>query len=492
MLKAVDGGGGRGIRLVNREEDLDSLFQRATNESPSRKIFAEKAAVGDYRHVEVQILGDGKDVCHFWERECSIQRRYQKIVEIAPSVIRDRRLVASVIGSAVRMAKRINYRYLGTWEFLVSPEDATFHFMEINPRLQVEHTITETLCGVDLVRYQLLVALGKSLKELQIRPPSCTELPPRMNAIQMRLNAEDPKQTFSLSIGRINSVSLPGGNGVRLDTHVKPGVIVSTDFDSLLAKIIVSSSDWDATVGKALRALEDIHIEGVTTNIDLLHGIILSDDFQEGKCDTQWLERNLDWILESKSRLGTLLAGSTTSPSTVSSDPVKPTAPSASLIKKGDTFEVRLSKLGLDKTFSDAVRVTKIMRNDFPNALAAEFSSAQINSNDTEQSTQPYRIVISQSSGLNTSASGRQGSPKDPSHLICPLAGELVELLVDDGDIVSEWQPVAIIRQMKMELEVRAHKQGTISSLWDLEEGDQVSAGMLVCCINAEQPSSKL
>ncbi|KAI7374050.1 hypothetical protein KC336_g20297, partial [Hortaea werneckii] len=149
MVKAVDGGGGRGIRLIRRMDDLQSSVTRAVEESPSKQVFAEKAAVDGYRHVEVQIIGDGAGaVRHLWERECSIQRRYQKIVELAPSTATDRRVVAPVIEAAVRMAEKVQYASLGTFEFLLNPSSSEFFFLEINPRLQVEHTITESICSI--------------------------------------------------------------------------------------------------------------------------------------------------------------------------------------------------------------------------------------------------------------------------------------------------------------------------------------------------------
>lgn len=302
MIKAVDGGGGRGIRLVYREEDLESSFRRALNESPSRKAFAEKAAVDGFRHIEVQIIGDEQgNVRHLWERECSIQRRFQKVIEIAPSTISNRTLIASVIDAAVRMAKAIKYQSLGTWEFLVSPKDSQFYFMEINPRLQVEHTVTEAICGVDLVQWQLLIALGKSLPDIgpdTSLQHAAARPPPSSTSIQLRVTAEDVERDFSISIGRVRGVLLPGGNGIRTDTHLRPGVIVSADFDFLLAKLIITSADWDTAVAKAERALQDVLIDGVTTNLGLLLGIVQSAGFRSGHFDTQWLERHLKILVD--------------------------------------------------------------------------------------------------------------------------------------------------------------------------------------------------
>ncbi|KAH9876612.1 hypothetical protein J1614_003744 [Plenodomus biglobosus] len=195
MIKAVDGGGGRGIRLVREESQLASLFARAVAESPSKQVFAEKASVDGLRHVEVQIIGDGTgNVTHLWERECSIQRRFQKVIEVAPSTISDRKLIAKLIEDALRMARQIHYFSLGTFEFLLNPTTCTYTFLEINPRLQVEHTISEALSpATDLVRTQLLLAQGATLQtcDLPLSPRDPEYPPPQLFSIQMRVMAED-------------------------------------------------------------------------------------------------------------------------------------------------------------------------------------------------------------------------------------------------------------------------------------------------------------
>ncbi|KAI6895851.1 hypothetical protein KC318_g11074, partial [Hortaea werneckii] len=218
MVKAVDGGGGRGIRLIRRMDDLQSSVTRAVEESPSKQVFAEKAAVDGYRHVEVQIIGDGTGaVRHLWERECSIQRRYQKIVELAPSTAPDRRVIAPVIEAAVRMAEKVQYASLGTFEFLLNPSSSEFFFLEINPRLQVEHTITESICSIDIVKAQLELAQGASMAEAGLRDLSSDPMqPPKMHSIQLRITAEDPEKNYSLSIGKIQSFHFPSGQGIRV------------------------------------------------------------------------------------------------------------------------------------------------------------------------------------------------------------------------------------------------------------------------------------
>ncbi|GAM85569.1 hypothetical protein ANO11243_035760 [Dothideomycetidae sp. 11243] len=305
MIKAVDGGGGRGIRLVEDPADLNSSLARAIEESPSRQVFVEKAAISGYRHVEIQIVGDGwGNVTHLWERECSIQRRYQKVVELAPSTITDRKLVAAVIEAALRIARKINYRSLGTFEFLVNPESRDFYFLEINPRLQVEHTVTESICLIDIVRSQLLIAQGASLDEAELTHINASpEVPPPLHSVQLRITAEDPAKNWTLSVGKVQSSHFPSGNGVRCDTNIISGIpfAVTPDFDSLLAKLIITASTWPSVLQKARRALEDTRIVGVQTNLPILKAILAHQDFISGQCDTRWLETHQSTLLSSAS-----------------------------------------------------------------------------------------------------------------------------------------------------------------------------------------------
>ncbi|KAI3399578.1 hypothetical protein diail_6217 [Diaporthe ilicicola] len=492
MIKAVDGGGGRGIRLVRHGEDLESNFRRAMNESPTRRIFAEKAAVDGFRHIEVQIIGDGQgNVRHFWERECSIQRRFQKVVEIAPSTIPNRTLIASVIEAAVRMAKAIKYQSLGTWEFLVSPKDSKSYFMEINPRLQVEHTITESICGVDLVRWQLLIALGKTFKNIVGLDTSLDHIdarpPPPSTAIQLRITAEDVKQDFSLSMGKIRRILIPGGNGIRMDTHVRPGVVVSADFDSLLAKLIVTSPDWDSAVAKAERALQDVLLDGVTNNISLLLAIVRSADFRDCQFDTTWLEKHLA-IFKNQTQGPTHITGWSTAGSGYQENQssAHSSKSSGQLVRKGDQFKIAIEgSEGMD-AFEDLVSITSVIRNDFPESLALKMSTLSTNGLDSSSDMKrqkSYTVRLLKQSETQRSLKGSTSTREDPSQLICPMAGQVVEILIEEGEVVTEGDAVVIVRQMKMELEVRAHRTGIVQSLVDLDDGDSVTVGMAICSI---------
>ncbi|KAJ5833055.1 hypothetical protein N7474_001366 [Penicillium riverlandense] len=340
MIKAVDGGGGRGIRLVEKPAELPNATMRAIKESPSHRVIAEKAIANGFRHVEVQIIGDGQgNVCHLWERECSIQRRYQKIVEFAPSLFKNRNLVDRIVQNAMTMAKKMNYFSLGTFEFLINEESNQSYFLEVNPRLQVEHTVTESISVIDIVKVQLLLSQGASLAEAGLLSrPNFEAPPPRIHSIQLRVTAEDVLKNWSLSIGNISSFQLPSGNGVRVDTNLRQNepYVVTPDFDSLLAKIIVTASSWEDTIRKAKRALEDTAIVGIETNISALRAIVSHPDFAAGACDIRWLDSN-----QAEIRSFVSAASHTAAP-----DPIKPHSGSRMSVPKTSSPDRPVSHQG--------------------------------------------------------------------------------------------------------------------------------------------------
>ncbi|OBT93246.2 hypothetical protein VE01_08828 [Pseudogymnoascus verrucosus] len=481
IIKAVDGGGGRGIRIVREEAGLADLMERAMRESPQGLLFGEKAAIDGFRHVEVQIVGDGHgNIRHLWERECSVQRRFQKVVEFAPSSIRNREVVGRVIDAAMRMAKRVDYLSLGTFEFLVHSSKPEFYFLEVNPRLQVEHTITESLCpGLDLVKVQLQVAMGQSLEKLLSHIPRDPRIPPALNSMQLRITSEDASADWSLSIGKISSFTLPAGNGIRVDTHIVPGLIVKTDFDSLLAKVIITTSGWEDMIAKAKRALEDTNISGVTTTLDALRGIISHPDFEAQNCDTQWLEKTLPRVLEAGKTFTAALPkpiASSTTPSGVGFS----TASTGVPFRKGDAWSISLSPEGAKNESPPAhLLLTKVLRNEFPTSL-----SATILFTPPSGTPQPYTISLaSTTASAGSLASGskhRRGDASNPNHIIIPFPGQLVEIMVDVGDVIAKNDIIAVVKQMKMELEIRASRSGIVSWVYEGEEEDEVSEGVLV------------
>ena len=287
IIKASAGGGGKGMRVAADPEDFARAFQLARSEALSAfgngDVYVEKYLARP-RHIEFQILGDSHgNVIHLGERDCSVQRRHQKLIEEAPSPAMTPELRAAMGEAAVRGAKAIDYVGAGTIEMLLN-EDNSFYFMEMNTRIQVEHPVTEMLTGVDLVKEQIRVAAGERLSVL-----TTPEL--RGHVIECRVNAEDPSRNFQPSPGRIDVFHPPGGPGVRLDTHVYTGYSVPPYYDSLLAKLICQGGDREEAIRRMQIALESFIVEGVTTTIPFLARVMHNAEFQAGKVDTKFLER---------------------------------------------------------------------------------------------------------------------------------------------------------------------------------------------------------
>lgn len=287
IIKAAAGGGGKGMRVAAEPEDFTRSFQLARSEALSAfgsgDVYVEKYLERP-RHIEFQIMGDRHgNVIHLGERDCSVQRRHQKLIEEAPSPAVTPRLREAMGEAAVRGAKAIDYVGAGTIEMLLN-DDGNFYFMEMNTRIQVEHGVTEMLTGVDLVKEQIRVASGERLSVL--------EMPPlRGHVIECRVNAEDPARNFQPSPGRIDVFHPPGGTGVRLDTHVYTGYTVPPYYDSLLAKLICQGRDRPEAIRRMQVALESFIIEGVKTTIPFLARVMADPHFQAGQVDTRFLER---------------------------------------------------------------------------------------------------------------------------------------------------------------------------------------------------------
>ncbi|MFT7688942.1 MAG: acetyl/propionyl-CoA carboxylase alpha subunit/acetyl-CoA carboxylase beta subunit, partial [Candidatus Azotimanducaceae bacterium] len=295
LIKAVAGGGGRGMRIVKEKEGLASAYDRCKSEADtafgSDEVYIEQL-IPSARHIEVQIIGDGKNVTHLWDRECSIQRNHQKILEVAPSPSLTSEQRRKVIAAALKMAKSANYKSLGTFEFLVdvkAPDN--FYFIEANPRLQVEHTVTEALTQFDLVQAQFKIAQGLTLAELIIPD----ELPAGY-AVQSRINMETLTKdgVFKPTGGNINVFEPPSGKNVRVDHFGYSGYSTSSNFDSLLAKLIVhSKQDYKDALRQTYRALSEFRIEGFETNIPFLQSLIEQDAVKENEIYTRWVDDNL-------------------------------------------------------------------------------------------------------------------------------------------------------------------------------------------------------
>jgi pyruvate carboxylase subunit A len=293
MLKATNGGGGRGIRRCDSEDDLMKNYERVVSEASKAfgkpEVFIEKCVVNP-KHIEVQVIGDSHGNCvHLYERDCSIQRRNQKLIEIAPSPQLSEAQREYIGKLAVRAAKAVGYVNAGTVEFLLD-KDNQFYFMEMNTRLQVEHCVTENITGIDIVQEQIRIADGKPLQYKQ------DEIHHRGFAMEFRINAEDPKNGFLPSFGQITRYYAPGGPGVRIDAAMYSGYVIPPYFDSMCAKLIVWALDWESVVERGKRALDDMVVYGVKTTIPYYKEILGNDEFRSGKFNTGFVEAHPELI----------------------------------------------------------------------------------------------------------------------------------------------------------------------------------------------------
>ncbi len=284
IIKATAGGGGRGMRIIWKDEDFENAWDSAKTEAGAAfgndGIYMEKY-IEEPRHIEIQIAGDqyGK-VCHLSERDCSIQRRHQKLIEESPSPFMTPELRKQMGEAAKKAAQCINYEGVGTIEFLVD-KHRNFYFMEMNTRIQVEHPVTEEVINYDLVKEQILIAAGQ--------PISGKDYEPKKHAIECRINAEDPAHNFRPSPGKITNFHIPGGHGIRVDTHAYAGYVIPANYDSMIAKLIVSAQTREECIVKMERALDEFVIEGVFTSIPLQRQIMEDKNFRDGNFTTAFM-----------------------------------------------------------------------------------------------------------------------------------------------------------------------------------------------------------
>jgi acetyl-CoA carboxylase, biotin carboxylase subunit len=288
MIKASAGGGGHGLRTAHNEPSLQSAFHGARHEAEkafgNEQVYIEKLIVNPH-HIEFQIVADSHGhIVHLGERDCSIQRRNQKVIEECPSPLMTAGLRKKMGNAAVKLAKSVGYENAGTIEFLVD-QDRYFYFIEMNTRIQVEHTITEEVYGCDLVKEQIRIAAGEPLS------PHVAHPTPRLHAIQCRINAEDPEKDFQPSPGRIAFYYAPGGRGVRIDSHVYTGYTVPSFYDSLIAKLITVGATRMNAIERMRRALGEYYITGIKTTVPFQAAIMRNGDFRDGRYDTSFIER---------------------------------------------------------------------------------------------------------------------------------------------------------------------------------------------------------
>ncbi|MCH9670070.1 MAG: carbamoyl-phosphate synthase large subunit, partial [Gammaproteobacteria bacterium] len=440
IIKALAGGGGRGTRAVLQAQDLEPAFTRCQSEA--RTAFGrEDVYVEEFipraRHIEVQIVGDNSgNIPHLGERECSVQRRYQKVVEIAPAPGLDDGLRQNIIDAAMRFAKSVNYASLGTFEFLVDVSgraDANpFVFIETNARLQVEHTVTEQVTGVDIVQSQIQLAAGATLADIGLDATSGTA--PRGYAIQARVNMETIEADGSVKPGggTLSVYEAPSGPGVRTDGFGYAGYQTSGLYDSLLAKVIchTPAPNFPAAIARTKRALSEFRLEGVSTNIGFLHNVLDAPAFANAQVHTRWVDENL-----------VALAATATARSRYVSPPDAASA-------------------------SDGFAGARVDTRD-PLALFAhdaEVKSARTTSTD--------------------SAPAEVKGPDGSVGMVAPIQGTIVSIAVADGDQVLLGQPVAVVEAMKMEHEVRADRSGIVRQV-TMSSGDVVREGFPIVFIEA-------
>lgn len=290
LIKAAAGGGGRGMRVARNEEELKENIGRAMKEAEtafgSDEVYIEKF-LERIRHIEVQVFGDGQEVIHLGDRDCSLQRRHQKLLEEGPASILDPELQEQMRDSARRLGKRLAYRGAGTVEFIVDPHTREFYFIEMNTRIQVEHPVTEMVTGLDLVAMQLAVAAGRPLGLAQ------DDIRFEGHAIEVRINAEDPAKAFIPRAGTISAFQMPGGPGVRVDTHIAAGEELPVHYDSLLAKIIVWGRDRGHALARLNRALAETRIEGIATTLDFHKRLLTEEAFLRNDTHTQFIKEQM-------------------------------------------------------------------------------------------------------------------------------------------------------------------------------------------------------
>ncbi|MFH1330012.1 MAG: acetyl-CoA carboxylase biotin carboxylase subunit [Actinomycetota bacterium] len=424
VVKAAHGGGGRGLRVVRRVEDLDRAFEAARREADAYfanpEVYVERYLEGP-RHIEAQVLCDRHDNAVFLgERDCSLQRRHQKLVEEAPSPALSARQRRDLGKAALAVARAAPYESAGTVEFLLD-RDGSFYFLEMNTRLQVEHPVTEAVTGIDLVKEQLRIAAGERL--------TMGEVIPRGHAIEFRINAEDPGRGFRPQPGRIAEYREPGGFGVRVDSGYGPGAVISQYYDNLIAKLVVWGTDRAEALARARRALGEFHIAGVPTTLPFHRLILDLPAFREGTHDTRTVEAGLD--------LGALAQPE--------AEPLPETTAAGRALTVevgGRRFEVRL------------------WVPEAPGVEGAKRPPAR------RRGPAPAGLEFSEPEGLITA----------------PMQGIIVKVHHRAGEAVEAGEPLFVLEAMKMENELRAPAAGQIVDL-RAREGDLVSAGQVLAIV---------
>ncbi|TDO18089.1 acetyl/propionyl-CoA carboxylase alpha subunit [Mycobacterium sp. BK086] len=502
LVKAAFGGGGRGMRIVADAGSLVEAVQSARREAASAfgdgTVFLEKF-VESPRHIEVQIFGDSHgSVVHLGERECSIQRRYQKIVEEAPSTAVDAALRAELGRAAVAAGQALAYEGAGTVEFVMAP-DGSFYFLEVNTRLQVEHPVTELVTGIDLVRAQLLVASGQPL------PPEMLDSAPRGHAIEVRLYAEDVAAGFIPASGTLRTLEFPDLPGVRIDAGFESGSAISTFYDPMLAKVIGYGATRDEACARVARALSETRVHGVATNRDLLIGILREPEFLSGAIDTGYLDRHTPAALVGEgaatAQVHALVAALAAQADRRSTTPVLPGLPSGwrtlPCADQRVAFTVGETEIDVSYRFTRGEVDASVAGARL--AVRLHSPSATLVDAEIDGVRRQYRVVRD---GLDHYVDSTLGSTAlreterfpDPTSvaeagsLVAPMPGAVVRIEVIQGSRVLAGTPVVVLEAMKMEHTVRAPADGIVATI-SVAAGDQVESGQVLAVVSADEPA---
>ena len=506
LVKASFGGGGRGMRVVRDRGELAEAIESARREAGSAfgndTVFLEHY-VDEPRHVEMQIFGDeAGTVVHLNERECSIQRRHQKILEESPSPAVDEELRAAMGDAAVKAGKALSYVGAGTVEFLLAP-DGSFYFLEVNTRLQVEHPVTELVTGLDLVRLQIDVADGRPLPS-DLSNPSISGW-----AIEARLYAEDVEQGFLPAAGTLDEFDVPMLPGVRLDSGVVAGSVVSTNYDPMLAKVIAHGATRAEALARLAKTLRQTKVAGVTTNRTLLVGVLEDQDFASGRMDTHFLDRVSISDLQAVGDIGdancfalaAALADQALNRSRARSLTSVPTGFRNSpvglqerTLLRGETehrVEYRLNRAPLFRVDGEELDVT--VENATAEAVALivdgvrrSFTISSVNET----------VIVSEPRGSVTFARAPRfpdaSDQIDPGSLVAPMPGTVVRLNVSVGDVVAEGDTLVVLEAMKMEHSVKAATGGTVTEV-PIAAGSPVDNGqtLVVLAGDTEETSAE-
>jgi propionyl-CoA carboxylase alpha chain len=500
LVKAAFGGGGRGMRLVTGQSELSEAVSAARREAAAAfgdgTVFLERY-IPDPRHVEVQILGDTHgDVVHLFERECSIQRRYQKIVEEAPSPAVDEELRKALTKAAVTAGQAVGYTGAGTVEFVLD-RDGSFYFLEMNTRLQVEHPVTEEVTGLDLVELQLRIAEGEPL------PPEAREAAISGHAIEVRLYAEDVAAGFVPVTGTLHRFAIPSGPGLRVDTGYRDGSAISPYYDAMLAKVIAHGRTRADAARRLARALHTAQIHGVTTNRDLLVAIVREPDFLAGATDTGYLIRHdpagagAGAGAEPATQEHALVAALARQAVNRAAAPVLGTLPSG--WRNVFSAPQRVSYTAAGRQYDVAYRIrggtVQASVNDVPAGDTIRIRATSPDHVDLEidGGRRVYRVhQVGQDTYVDASDGSsaltelpRFGDPDKQApagSLLAPMPGLVRRVLVEAGTTVTAGQPLLVLEAMKMEQTVAAPADGVVAEL-RAKTGEQVAAGQVLAVV---------